>query len=91
MNARLRLIIHGDVQGVFFRAGAETEAKRLGLVGWVKNLPDGSVETMAEGERNALLRFLDWCSHGPAGASVSAVEKEWLKTQEGFKDFRIIR
>ena len=91
MNARLHLIIHGDVQGVFFRAGTQVEAKRLGLSGWVRNLPDGSVETVAEGDRNALSLFLDWCSHGPAGAGVTEVEKEWLKAKGEFRDFRVVR
>jgi acylphosphatase len=91
MEARLHLIIYGDVQGVFFRAGAKGEAVRLGLKGWVRNLPDGSVEAMAEGERNALSKFLAWCSHGPAGADVKEIEKEWMETKGDLRGFSIVR
>ena len=86
---QLHIIISGDVQGVFFRAGVQNEAKKLGLAGWVRNLPDGSVEALAEGEKGKLEKLLEWCSHGPAGASVSKVEHKWLEKEEGLKNFRI--
>ena len=89
MEERLHLIVSGDVQGVFFRAGAQSEAKSLGLNGWVCNRGDGSVEMMAEGERRALETLREWCSHGPAGASVSEVKEEWMESKKEFKDFRI--
>lgn len=89
MNARLHVLIHGDVHGVFFRAGTQSEARKLGLVGWVRNVPDGAVEVMAEGERPALEKLLGWCSHGPAGASVSKTEHEWLEAKGEFRDFRV--
>lgn len=88
---RIRILIFGDVQGVFFRAGAQSEATRLGLVGWVRNLPEGSVEVVAEGEHDALKKLLEWCSHGPAGAGVSRVEEEWLPQSGEFRGFTIIR
>jgi acylphosphatase len=78
------------VQGVFFRAGAQDEAGRIGgITGWVRNTPDGSVEVMAEGERDKLERLMDWCSHGPAGAVVEKMEHEWLEYKGEFKDFRM--
>jgi acylphosphatase len=80
MDQRLRL-----------RAGAESEARRLGLRGWARNNPDGSVEIMAEGERSALEELLGWCSHGPAGASVSRVENEWLEYSGEMRGFVIRR
>ena len=89
MESRLRIVIHGNVQGVFFRANTEEEARKLGLKGWVRNRSGGSVEVMAEGDKKALQKLLKWCSHGPAGASVDKVEKEWLGATGEFPDFRI--
>jgi acylphosphatase len=89
MDERLHVLISGDVQGVFFRAGAQDEARRLGLAGWVRNVPDGSVEMVAEGGRDALERLLGWCGHGPAGAAVSDVKSMWLAATGEFADFRI--
>jgi len=86
---RLHILVSGDVQGVFFRAGAQSEARKLGLAGWVRNSQDGAVEVMAEGERPALEKLLEWCSHGPAGASVSKIEHEWLKAEGEYTDFRV--
>jgi len=89
MEERLHLIVSGDVQGVFFRAGAQSEARRLGVSGFARNREDGSVEVVAEGERAKLEKLLEWCSHGPAGASVSEVKEEWMESKKEFKDFRI--
>jgi len=86
---RLHIRVSGDVQGVFFRAGAQSEAKRLGLRGWVRNVNDSSVEALAEGAKSALDEFLQWCSKGPAGASVSEVKYEWMEATGEFKGFRI--
>lgn len=86
---RLRIIIYGNVQGVFFRAGVQSEARRLGLRGWVRNLPDGSVEAVAEGERKALEKLLEWCGHGPDGASVSEVRIRWEAASGKLAGFRI--
>ena len=88
-QARIRIIVYGDVQGVFFRAGTVSEAKKLGLTGWVRNSDDGSVELVAEGERKQLEKLLEWCAHGPAGASVSKVEHKWADATGEFADFGI--
>jgi acylphosphatase len=88
-NERVHILVFGDVQGVFFRAGTISEARRLGLTGWVRNLPDGSVEVVAEGGHGALEALLDWCSHGPAGASVSGVKSEWLLASGLYGDFSV--
>jgi acylphosphatase len=85
----LRMVVFGDVQGVFFRAGTASEARRLGITGWVRNLPGGSVEVMAEGERPALEGLLRWCSHGPPGALVSEVKCEWLPAGGKFAGFSV--
>jgi acylphosphatase len=67
-------IIQGKVQGVWFRAGTQDEAKRLGLTGWVRNLPDGSVETRAFGDPVSLQNFCEWLEKGPPLAKISHVE-----------------
>jgi acylphosphatase len=67
---RLHLHVSGRVQGVWFRGSTEAEARRLGVNGWVRNNPDGSVEVMAEGEPEAVRALAAWCRHGPPGARV---------------------
>lgn len=76
-RARLHLLVSGYVQGVFFRQSTVDEARRLGLAGWVRNLPDGRVEAEAEGARDALLRLLEFCRRGPPAARVDGVELAW--------------
>jgi acylphosphatase len=75
--ARLRLLVHGRVQGVFFRQAAAEEARSLGLRGWVKNLPNGDVEMVAEGPRRELKILAAWANQGPRMARVTGVEEEW--------------
>lgn len=75
MTAR-RLRIRGVVQGVGFRAWTVRTATRLGLSGWVRNRPDGSVEAWAEGDPAALEELVRACHRGPPGASVTAVEQD---------------
>jgi acylphosphatase len=65
------------VQGVFFRAEARARAQSLGLAGWVRNAPDGSVEAVFEGEHKRVESMVEWCRSGPAGADVDEVEVAW--------------
>ena len=69
-----RLIIRGRVQGVFYRASTREEATRLGLEGWVRNLPDGGVEARVMGEEADVERFIEWCRRGPPHSRVDSVE-----------------
>ena len=71
---RIRLTISGRVQGVCFRAYARDEARRLGLKGWVRNLPDGRVEALAQGDPAELRTFEAWCREGPSHARVREVQ-----------------
>jgi acylphosphatase len=71
---RVRALVSGRVQGVFFRANTRAEAKRLGLKGWVKNLPDDRVELVAEGPSWAVNELISWCHKGPAYSRVDKVE-----------------
>lgn len=74
---RLTLKILGDVQGVTFRWSAREKAQELGVVGWIKNEPDGSVTVVAEGEEVKLKTFLNWCKTGPRWARVDKMEEKW--------------
>ncbi len=76
-RARVRLVVSGLVQGVAFRAYTVDEARRLGVRGWVRNLPDGRVEVEAEGGRDALLALIRSVERGPPAARVEGVEAEW--------------
>ena len=89
--ARVRLKIKGRVQGVYFRASTVEQALTLGIKGWVKNCPDGSVEVVAEGERAQLEDLIGWCRTGPPGAQVHDVYTEWEASHEEFQSFFIKR
>ena len=86
---RLHLRITGLVQGVFFRAHTRQEAQRLGLVGWVRNRADGSVEAVAEGSEDALRQLAAWCHRGSPSAVVEAVEERWEPPTGELKVFSI--
>ena len=86
---RVRLVISGRVQGVFFRASTRDEAHRLGLRGWVRNLETGDVEAVAEGDPHAVERFIDWCRQGPRLASVSRVDISEEPSGERLNSFTI--
>lgn len=73
MASSYRFVVSGQVQGVGFRYSAMAQARRLGLTGWVANLPDGSVEGVAAGPDEALAQFHDWLRRGPPAARVKAV------------------
>lgn len=75
---RVRAIITGRVQGVSYRASTATEARRLGVVGWVENRSDGSVELEAEGDDAKIAALLAWCENGPPLARVTNVSSEEL-------------
>jgi acylphosphatase len=85
-DARARAVIRGRVQGVFFRAETRDRARSLGLSGWVRNVPDGSVEAVFEGERERIESILDWCRRGPGLAEVDDVDVDWEQPrgEEGF-------
>ena len=89
MKAR-RGIVTGQVQGVGFRFFAERIARELGVRGWVRNLRDGTVETVAEGDDDALVRFFDRLRQGPRGARVEGLAEEDHPV-EGFRSFEITR
>ena len=75
MRERVRLRISGRVQGVYYRGATTTEAHRLGVSGWVRNLPDGDVEALLEGAPEAVSVLVAWCRVGPPGAVVTGVQE----------------
>ena len=89
MKVRAHVYVSGRVQGVFFRSETEYEAVRRNVCGWVKNLPDGRVEAVFEGEKEAVKELLEFCKRGPRGARVSEVEVNWEEYRGEFKGFRI--
>ena len=84
-----RAIIHGRVQGIGYRYATQTEAIRLGLTGWVRNLPDGRVEAFFEGPRDGIESMLEWCGSGPRLARVDGVETQWLESAAEHSTFAI--
>jgi acylphosphatase len=75
VRTRVRLHITGRVQGVWFRGATHAEATKLGVDGWVRNLPDGGVEALVEGDAAAVRALVGWCHTGPSGARVTDVRE----------------
>lgn len=88
---RVSIFITGRVQGVFFRASALERAQSLNLLGWVRNLPDGAVEVVAEGPRYALEQLVEWCQQGPPAAEVDDVRERFSSALNEFRTFSIQR
>ena len=80
---RALVVVSGSVQGVFFRVQARDRARTLGLRGWVRNAPDGTVEAAFEGDEDRVLSMLEWCRRGPAGADVERVDVTWVESEGG--------
>jgi len=81
MHCYAWLKITGRVQGVFYRQSTRQEAQTLGLLGWVRNLADGSVEALVAGSEPAVKALIDWCQGGPPSAVVDNVEVKWLNPE----------
>jgi acylphosphatase len=88
---RATLLVTGRVQGVFYRASAQEEGLRLGLAGEVRNLPDGSVEAIVEGERRVVDEFTAWCRRGPPAARVEGVSVRLAPPRGEFRTFMVVR
>ncbi|MGC8975609.1 MAG: acylphosphatase [Thermoprotei archaeon] len=86
---RAHLRIYGLVQGVFFRSSMRDVALRLGVTGWVRNLPDGSVEAVVEGDPEKVRELIKWTHRGPPTAVVEEVRIEYSECTREFKTFRI--
>lgn len=89
MIKQMKINISGQVQGVLFRAKAKKMAISLGLVGYVKNLNNGTVEIIAEGEEEDLKNFIEWAKHGPKLAQVEKVDVRWVNATGNCSNFQI--
>lgn len=85
---RVRVLISGMVQGVFFRQATAEEARRLGVAGWVRNRPDGRVEAVFEGSQDVVDQIVSWCREGTPWSKVEQVEVT-AEEPEGLDAFRI--
>ena len=86
-NTRIKLVIEGRVQGVWFRDSTRKEANRLGVFGWVRNRPDGAVEALVEGPEEHVRGLVAWCRQGPPYAKVTRVDEsqeEWVGEFDSF-------
>ncbi|MDP2151614.1 MAG: acylphosphatase [Parvibaculum sp.] len=88
-KARAHLIISGRVQGVFYRAFTEEAARSLGIKGWVRNLPDGGVEALFEGEKDDIEKAVGICRKGPPASVVRDVDVNWEDFRAEFDAFSI--
>jgi acylphosphatase len=88
-NQRIRIIVTGKVQGVFFRQALKVMAKKNNVFGWVKNLKNGCVEAVLEGDEEKINRLVKWSHGGPANARVEDVEIHNEKFSGEFKKFDV--
>jgi len=89
MKKRAHVFVSGRVQGVFFRATTRKEAEKRRVKGWVKNLRDGRVEAVFEGEGEKVEEMIDFCHRGSSAANVEDVEVEWESYKDEFSEFGI--
>jgi acylphosphatase len=89
-NIRVRLIIEGRVQGVWFRESTRKEADRLGVQGWVRNRREGSVEVVAEGSEENVKKLVSWCHLGPPSARVTRVHETSEMFHGEFNSFDVV-
>ncbi len=91
MNEKIRahIFVQGMVQGVFFRVKTRQKAKVLGVSGWVKNLPDGRVEVVFEGEKEKVEQIIEWIKKGPLFSRVDDVKVDFEEYKGEFENFEI--
>lgn len=89
MKARARVVVSGHVQGVMFRKSVMDMARVLAVSGWVRNLRDGRVEAVIEGEKDKVVELVEYCHRGPQGARVKDVVVEWSEPNGDLRGFRI--
>ena len=89
MQVKVHVFITGRVQGVYFRYKTRDEAKKYGVTGWVRNLPDGRVEAVFEGNKENVDKLIDFDGKGPSGAKVRDLNINWQDYTGEFKDFEV--
>lgn len=88
-TARAHLIVSGHVQGVYYRSTSAEKGLALGLTGWAKNLPNSTVEIVAEGDQDQIAELIKWCHKGPPSARVEGVDIAWEAPTGEFETFRV--
>lgn len=88
-KARVHVIVEGNVQGVFFRSFTKEAADRLGVTGWAKNLADGRVEAVLEGEKDDLDQVIDALMKGPPSSRVDHIDISWEPPADAFVSFEV--
>jgi len=91
VKARAHVIFKGRVQGVFFRSNTQWKARELGIKGWVRNMWDGSVEAIFEGDKEKIEEVVEWCRNEQPYAKVTEVALNWQEYKGEFKDFEVRR
>jgi acylphosphatase len=89
METRAHVFVSGRVQGVFFRSETKHNADRNNVKGWIRNLPDGRVEAVFEGKKDAVKTLIAFCKQGPTGAKVIDIDLTWQTYAGEFDRFRI--
>jgi acylphosphatase len=89
MKSRAHIFVFGKVQGVFFRENTRKKAAEFKLSGFVKNLPNGKVEAVFEGEQEKIEKIIQWIKKGPEVAQIENIEIDWQDYKEEFKNFEI--
>ncbi len=89
MEVRAHVFFKGRVQGVFFRANAKKRADEIGVYGWIRNLQNGTVEGVFEGERANIEALIEWCRKHQPYAEVDEVEIEWKECMNEFDTFKV--
>ena len=89
VDSAANIIVHGKVHGVYFRASTQAKALELSLTGWVRNLPNGTVEVHVEGRRDSIDQLIKWCQKGPPLAKVSRYDLDWI-IPKGINEFRVL-
>ena len=87
-KTRAHVFVSGRVQGVFFRQKTKLQAESLGVKGWIRNLPDGRVEAVFEGEETAVKALVEYCHQGPSSSIVTNVDSTWEPYRGEFTSFK---
>ncbi len=90
VKTRVHVFVSGIVQGVFFRQKTKQQAESLGVIGWIRNLPDGRVEAVFEGEEDVVNTLVKFCRKGPKGASVTGLIVNRDTFRDEFESFEIV-
>jgi acylphosphatase len=88
-KTRVHIFVSGRVQGVLFRAHAQKEARKFYVTGWAHNLIDGGVEMICEGEKENIVKFIEWCKKGSPPAKVENVEIQYQEHKGEFQRFEV--